>query len=606
MSLHEDIRVALGGLQPHHFSVCTYYVSPNPSASGGTSSQGQQFDAAKQLSSSIGDLLDTVRLSRRAPAAKGVNVASVWTTPDTLAAHQRIKEKMSPDGLKGGSNRLRKMAEAIEPILKSFDGILVSFCLLRPTFLPVSPSVQNLPAPGFFDEHLAETWLTQAQPHIDHFVTQINTVPVVGLKDNRLVYVETVESTSGSNNQDPNSGLEYKWSEFCSLPSDATIQETDSVHLFPYQGNFFLSIGRAVWQMDARTQADLDKITEKGHHPRWPEMYTRQWKKLDTVLPADTCGVAPYIEINKDQARPHLLVLAKDGTLSYMEEEHFASNPTFSTLSFKTKNQANSAPQLKRITCLSNVIVGLDNSSHTWDLKLDFDQKTYTVADGVQVAPMTEFTATEQGLVGLKEDGYLYRRIVKAPSDESGATSLPWTRWIAADGATNLGVASPGAILNLKLVIQALRRRYIETQTALYPAVEKIRTFSRTHLKFLANVQKAAEEFKAAGNDDAKKKIAIEHAQTFVSHYKLWGKVVSDGVAGGNATVNAMVDQMDYVHSQIEAQLKLLKSRLGELEDLQKRERDEWNAKVTMWLVGSIAAIFVGKQTYFTDLYNAF
>lgn len=96
------------------------------------------------------------------------------------------------------------------------------------------------------------------------------------------------------------------------------------------------------------------------------------------------------------------------------------------------------------------------------------------------VDPVTEFTATDANLVGLRSDGYLYKHIVQPPP---GDDTLKWIRWIRTDRATNLGVASPGGILDLNLLTRTLCSIYTEVQMSVYPVMDKIRAFGLTPQK---------------------------------------------------------------------------------------------------------------------------
>jgi hypothetical protein len=59
-------------------------------------------------------------------------------------------------------------------------------------------------------------------------------------------------------------------------------------------------------------------------------------------------------------------------------------------------------------------MVGIDDLSNTWTLTQGFDQGTYTSTNPLKVDAVTEFTATEVSLHGLRAEGYLYKHVVEA------------------------------------------------------------------------------------------------------------------------------------------------------------------------------------------------
>lgn len=58
--------------------------------------------------------------------------------------------------------------------------------------------------------------------------------------------------------------------------------------------------------------------------------------------------------------------------------------------------------------------------------------------------------------------------------------------WVSvSDELKIVGVSSPGAEYTLRRLIGSLRARYLQSQTALYPLVEKIKVFSVVHSFYL-------------------------------------------------------------------------------------------------------------------------
>jgi hypothetical protein len=88
---------------------------------------------------------------------------------------------------------------------------------------------------------------------------------------------------------------------------------------------------------------------------------------------------------------------------------------TWETLSYSGSGQS---PKWIRIAYWNERIIPLDNERNTWELTVNFDQGTYRAANRTSIEKVSEFTATDRGLVVLREDGYVYRRQVRSPTEE--------------------------------------------------------------------------------------------------------------------------------------------------------------------------------------------
>ncbi|THH13227.1 hypothetical protein EW146_g6965 [Bondarzewia mesenterica] len=447
---------------------------------------------------------------------------------------ENVIQAMSAEGLKSSTQSLEDMAKAIGPIVDNFDSILT-------------------------------------KPYLDNFNATLNTVPVVGLKNGQIMYIETKQKTIPTG-----SGIEEVWSLFSSLPDDAKINQGDKVYMFPYMGDFCLAIGKAVWKKAHINEKD-PSITSAVDN--FPNLYSKQWVKLgDNVLPMNNlAGVVPFAVLSADrnQIAFHLTVLASDGNIMYLTDDSLGPGANFEAMKYSPAKGSPETPP-----------------SATGRI-LEQSGCTYSAADPLKIETVTEFTATDAGLVGLRADGYLYKRIVEAPpADSQEDATLKWTRWIKADGTTNLGVASPGVILDLNLLTRTLRSRYIDVQTSVYPVVDKIRAFGLTHSFYLTNVKKDAEDWQNASTEE-QQELAIKNAKAFVGHAKTWSTIVSRSVSGAKESVNIMTKQLHDVRTQLETQLTTLGVQLTGLQaTLREQEGALSKLKAAFW--GSVAATLLG------------
>ncbi|TFK63823.1 hypothetical protein BDN72DRAFT_775466 [Pluteus cervinus] len=450
--------------------------------------------------------------------------------------------------MEAGKQSLQDMATAIGPIVDKFDSILTA-------------------------------------PYLNQYSATLNTVPVVGIKNNQLLYIQTTSQ-----------GLSVvdAWSTFSSLPPDVTINPGDVVHIFPYKGDFCLSVGKTVWKKVHLSDRDPGL---KNAVDNWPALYSSDWTAMGDCLPSPNfAGVVPFsvLSADRDQIVFQLISLAVDGTISWMTSDQLTPQSDWSVMTYAAASDGPAAsPKFIKIAYWNNAVIGIDDASNSWNINVSFQNGTFNVTDQSPIDPVTEFTATDAGPIGLRDDGYLWKRIITPSPD--GADQDPvfvWERWIQADGVVNIGVASPGVILDIKLLTRTLKSRYITVQTAVYPVVEKIKAFCTTHEIFLDNVAQAAEDWQNA-DIDGKRPIAINNARSFITHSKTWSGIVSSSINSCQQSVTIMTSQLHDVRLQLEAQLQVLHTKLGTLQEtLQSQEETMSKLQAAFW--ASIIATFIG------------
>jgi hypothetical protein len=286
-------------------------------------------------------------------------------------------------------------------------------------------------------------------------------VPVVGLKNNQIVYINTTSDESSATH------LKDEWTLFSALPDGVTPQEGDQVHFFPFNGHFVLSVGRAVWLKRHRDPADKNlKLAVDD----WPKMYEDGWESIgENALPAaNLASVIPFTQLNdsKDAVLFTLIILEQDGTIKMLKGDAIHAENTWVTLTGSVKEPGvTSPPKLTRMAYWNNTAFGIDDQNNSWDLTMSLESRTYTMSNRDALGkPVTELTANDKGPVVLHENGYLYQRIVEDPPSDGQDPVLSWNQWIRADGVAHLGAASPGVVFDLDRLTRVLKERYIDTQ----------------------------------------------------------------------------------------------------------------------------------------------
>ncbi|KAM0125120.1 hypothetical protein ACHAO1_010755 [Botrytis cinerea] len=436
-------------------------------------------------------------------------------------------------------------------------------------------------------------------PIIDNFDSVLfsailNTVPVIGLKDQTIMYVNKTR------NSIPLQPPIDQWAVFSSLPSGVTVGPDDKVHFFPYKGDFYMSIGKKVWYKKHREgvkggiagDPELAKAVDN-----WPYMYNNDWIHVgDQALPEDDLiAVMPYTVLSADHSAIefHLILLNRDSTLQVLTGDSIKDTNEFANLSFKASQESASRPQWQLMTYWNDQLVGYDSEQNFWDLKPDFGGRSYTASDKTKLPePISGLTATEQGPVAIRADGQLWKRLVEPPKKDDDPGSYSWKAWIKVDGVKNIGVASPGVLLDLNLLTSTLQSRYIETQTAVIPLMNKMRSFGMTHAVYLKSLNEAANTWINNPDDAAKQADAIKHGKGFVNHAMVWAKILGSAADSAKTPVNVMASQLKDVEAQLEILLTTLQTKLAGLKAALKVDED-YLSKLQAALWGSIAAMLL-------------
>lgn len=440
----------------------------------------------------------------------------------------------------------------------------------------------------------------QLTPGLDQYNASINTAPVVGFKDGNVMYIQ-----AKSNRLPFGNVTNDVWSVFSQVPAGFEASK-GTTHIFPYQGNIYIASGTEMWMRKCRAKGD-PAVRESSSN--WPKMYQDAWEKVgEQCLPAnDVIDVVPWAQLSSDKEdvlKFNLVVLNADGTLQALQGENVGPQNNFRPLGYTTGGPTESPPVWTRIAYHNNVLVGYDKDYNLWDIKPDFSNNSYKIENKYAVGKhdkFTEFTANDQGLVVSKKDGFLYKRIAatvdtsNAPKDESGATAsgTHWVKWIPLDGVQNLGVASPGVMLDLETLTNSLKSRYLDTQATLWPVVNNIKTFAGVHEVFLNQMNKSAKQYETS--DNAKKeKLALKAGMSAVGHAKAWGKLLTTMVRNAQDPVMAMAKQLSGVSKDLEQQTALLNVKLTELKKVLEEQKKALSAANVGFWVG-IGTLLVGR-----------
>jgi len=390
------------------------------------------------------------------------------------------------------------------------------------------------------------------------------------------------------------------WTVFSNVPDGVTVTPTDNIHFFPYNADFYMSIGQKVWmkkhRQGAQPGSEPDPLLKQAVD-NWPKLYEDTWQYIgDTVLPADDVkSVVPFttLSASRDAIGFHLAILTSAGNLQFLDADVLqGSNNAWTDLKFTSNDAAKVQSAWTSVAYWNNQFVGLDDSQNFWNLTPDWSAHSYTIGDQTKIPePITELTATEQGPVGVRADGTLWKRPLDPPTDSKDTGSYAWKSWIKQDGVTHLGVASPGVLLDLNLLTSTLMSHYIETQSTVAPLMNKMRAYGTTHAYFLKSLSQAAQDYLNA-ETDAKAALAIKNGKSYVAHAKTWAKIL--GVAADHAQepVTIMTSQLTNIESQLVTQLSILQDKLTGLKaSLQAESNYLSQLQGAFW--GSIAALLL-------------
>ena len=416
----------------------------------------------------------------------------------------------------------------------------------------------------------------------------------MGLKGQQIYYVNSFTTGGGSTTD--------SWAVFGSLPPGVTVSPTDKVIFFPFQGDFYVAINRAIWMKQHRKGSGDDPALANAVDD-WPNMYVDNWTKVgDEALP-DTkiVNIVPYEALAKDGTAldTHLVLFLGDGSLQALDGQIIQATNSFSPMVCKNSDGTPASPPTwTQMAYYLGDILAFDNKNNLYSLSPTFDPtgNTYTFSvEETNVEPLTQFTASDTGPVGVGADGFLHRRLVIAPKESGDPTTTSWQQWVPLNGVTCLGVASPGVMLDMRYLTQVLRSRYIDTQTAIYPIVNQIQSFAKTHKSFLGLLKDDSDQFNAAGNGQQKQQIALNAGKLVVTHASAWAQILKTTTSTTAATVQVMSQELAGVQTQLGDQLENLKTKLAGLQhQLDGDEAELSRLDAALW--GSIGALFLGKQ----------
>ncbi|KAF3387196.1 hypothetical protein F1880_000684 [Penicillium rolfsii] len=422
------------------------------------------------------------------------------------------------------------------------------------------------------------------QPYLKKYDSSLNKVPILGIKGDQIFYIKTSSANFGLGTVD-------SWALFGDKPENANLTSSKANHFFPYHGDLCFAVGKSIWRKKHRSEHD-PKIKDAVNH--WPALYEERWEPLgDQCLPdANLLSIISYAVffLIFYKIKFQLLILTKEGQIMLLKNDHLGGDNQFQAMT----STSNEAVTWKKIAYFNDKVVGLDSNNCTWNLTMDFDNYRYKAEDRFQVDAFSEFTATDVGPVGVGEDGFLYKRIVEITNEtqEASQGKLKWNKWIEQFGVTSIGVASPGVRLDLHELTRTLESRYVETQKALYPIVQKIQTFGITHNVHAQQLREVAKQYEDA-NTDEKEAIAVKQGKTFVKHTKVWAKVLTRQTRMCRESVVGMHKEIGNVRSDLASQKMILIDQLKRVESQLKNLREDYK-KINAWFWAAVATAVVG------------
>ncbi|CAN0367429.1 unnamed protein product, partial [Pylaiella littoralis] len=306
-------------------------------------------------------------------------------------------------------------------------------------------------------------------------------------------------------------------------------------------GDTYLAVGTAVWRKD-EGNADDEALIEVASD--WTAVHQPGWQKMgDTVLPADVVDIAVYGEImgydltdpaSTGNAKVEIRVVLLDagGKLHLVQGgngplTNFESTP----LEFDDGGSSQ-APTWELIAFSGGTMYGYEGGV-VWILEIDLVTGTYTANTRIVAGEVLEMVGVDVGLVVRLADGLLYQRFVDnsgkddtnfvydfarssdAPTGNTMADRMD-PGWVnVPDQLQIVGVSSPGAKYTLRSLIGALKSRFLQSQTVLYPLVEKIKAFSFVHSFYLDYLRTVSEELAGAAPTSD---VALETGTTHITH----------------------------------------------------------------------------------------
>jgi len=421
-------------------------------------------------------------------------------------------------------------------------------------------------------------------------------VPVVGLKNQTVMYVE--RKLGGT----PLGPPVDQWSVFSSLPDGVTAGPDDNFHFFPYKADFYMSIGSKVWLKRHRQGPSPgntgDPLLAKAVN-NWPFMYNTDWEYVgESVLPAaDLVEVLPFAVLSADRTQIdfQLVVMGTDSSLQVLDGDTLQAQNKWAPMVFQSSAGSVAQPKWKLMAYWNNHFVAYDDDQHFWNLQPNWATRTYTAKDMNKIPePIIAMTATEEGPICVRADGILWKRVVEPPRNDTDPGSYAWRAWIRPDGVTKIGVASPGVLLDLNLLTKTLQTRYIDTQLAVLPLMNKLRAFGNTHKRYLTDLKAASDTWNNNPENPDKQKEAIKQGRGFVQHAVTWARIMENACKSAQGPINDMSSQLSDVEKQLEVQLTILQDKLAGLQATLKVQ-EEYLTGLQAGFWSSVAAIFLGE-----------
>ncbi|KAJ5698631.1 hypothetical protein N7462_000636 [Penicillium macrosclerotiorum] len=448
------------------------------------------------------------------------------------------------------------------------------------------------------DESISRFRAIQDNPRLKCYNATLNKVAVVGIRENNIWYIKTSTNASNSSSSDASSVIQTvdEWAIFGPMPEETQLAGSKATHLFPYCGDLCLAVGTGIWRKRHRDAND-SRITEAMNN--WPVLYEDGWEKVgDRCLPdANLSSIIPYATLaaTGNKINFHLVTLSRDNTISFLSGDWLTDNMHFQPMKNESLDGEGQAVRWKKIAYWNDRVVGLDMDNHTWNLTMNFDRGVFQAAEKFKIDGFSELTATDIGPVGIGADGYLYRRVfdLVGNQQETKKSTTRWSRWIEQKGVMNIGVASPGVMLDLYHLSESLRTRYFETLEHLYPSVEKLGVFTITHNVFIHQLREAAREYNSVYSDSGKTDISVKEAKKFIKHARIWAQILK---VHANHFRESILHTQKYsasVQRDLAAQITVLLNQLTSVKCQLESLRTDFN-KINRQFWSAFAAAVVG------------
>ncbi|KIW24487.1 uncharacterized protein PV07_10198 [Cladophialophora immunda] len=480
----------------------------------------------------------------------------IGKTPEQIAAIEEVRKFLKGEKSKGAALTMNTMVNAATPILNNFDEVL-------------------------------------SQPNLDKYNATLNTSPIVGLAGRAIRYLNKTATGDGTGT------ITESWAHLDNLPAEADTTKGE-VHMFPYFGSFYLSVGRSLWRKEPRPMTDSKRAEAKNN---WPKLYLDGWKKVgDQCMPAaDLVSVAAHAESVTADAMPtfNLFIVDKDGKVKVFKGNDLKDNMTFSDVTV-TSGGKPSTVKFKNICYYAGKLYGIDTSSYSWSINpKDKDVTKLEIKDKTLQATTEALSSNEEGLIALRNKKLYRQRVSKALDDEERAKEdTSWNLVIDSPEITHIGVAAPGSLLDLKTLTQMLRDQYLKTQVDVMPMVRTISRSSKQHLALLRLMSKDADEYEKASDDSAKAKIKERAvARGVQGALKIATTINKASVNASNAIVNMGValrgisKELTTLQKRMEGELATLKKTLESQQGALKKIRDVQFWSLVVILISAVLII---------------